>query len=96
MLGLETSLTPKGLRLPQFCIINIVYRLETSLTPKGLRPSHTAARLHSYAFRNFPDSKGIKTLSAAQVSTAQGLETSLTPKGLRLILNMSNYTNQFV
>ena len=34
-------------------------------------------------FRNFPDSKGIKTVISVQCSLIMGLETSLTPKGLR-------------
>ena len=37
-ISLETSLTPKGLRLLALNALAVSLGLETSLTPKGLRP----------------------------------------------------------
>ena len=59
--GLETSLTPKGLRQCFEDVSLRATRLETSLTPKGLRPIFMLGGNHLFQFRNFPDSKGIKT-----------------------------------
>ena len=59
--GLETSLTPKGLRQCFEDVSLRATRLETSLTPKGLRPVFWLRVPMVILFRNFPDSKGIKT-----------------------------------
>ena len=58
--GLETSLTSKGLRPVETVETVFWSRLETSLTSKGLRPTSIASYIDE-EFRNFPDFKGIKT-----------------------------------
>ena len=45
--GLETSLTSKGLRQTGMCEDTALFCLETSLTSKGLRPSFVDG-IHSY------------------------------------------------
>ena len=59
-IGLETSLTSKGLRLEESFNFLKSYSLETSLTSKGLRLTVRPCA-SGFRFRNFPDFKGIKT-----------------------------------